>query len=99
MRIAVTMAAVSLILMASGCTKTPEWTLFYYAGQQSVPESDHYHAIKGYYASLEQCKKKAEGLEYLTETAAVYQCGFQCQLDEHDVVKCDQWHTFTPKQP
>ncbi|MCH1926196.1 hypothetical protein L9G74_14410 [Shewanella sp. C32] len=99
MRIAIIIAAALLMLMVGGCSKPPAWTLFYYSGQTTVPEGEHYHAIKGYYQDLAQCKKKAEGLEFLTETPSVYQCGFQCQLDEHDVVKCDQWHTFTPKQP
>ncbi|WP_037443966.1 hypothetical protein [Shewanella mangrovi] len=99
MRFFMFLAAVLLCSLTTGCTKTPTWTLFYYSGQQTPPSDDHYEAIQGYYDTLEQCKKKAEGIEYLSETPSVYQCGFQCKLDDHDMVKCDQWHTFTPKQP
>ncbi|QSX33387.1 hypothetical protein JYB87_16975 [Shewanella avicenniae] len=85
-------------LCAVACTPAPSWTLFYYQGQQTLPATGQYQAISGYYQSLEQCQQKAKGMEYLSGTSTVYQCGFQCKLGEHDVVECDQWHTFTPEQ-
>ena len=107
MRSLALVAAVAMSVCLSGCSRTPEWTLFYYQGQQQLPFDQHtdkavannlrYEAIKGYYDTLEQCQQKAKGIEHLSETQAVYQCGHQCQLDEHDVVECDQWHTFTPE--
>lgn len=106
MRIWALVAAVAMSVGLSGCTRTPEWTLFYYQGQQQLPyghqtrEADisnlRYKALQGYYDTLDQCQQKAKGLDYLTQIQSAYQCGHQCQLED-GMLECDQMHTFTPK--
>lgn len=80
------------LLSLSGCTKTPEWTLFYYPNS-SPPTgellTDH---INGYYETLEQCQTKAHGMLRLSHSgvsgAGAYQCGHQCQFNDKSVLIC-----------
>lgn len=88
----------SLGLGLTGCTKTPEWTLFYYPKAISLPTTPlQPDDINGYYDTLEQCQRKAHGLQRLTGSgvsgfeasgAGVYQCGQQCELNDKSVLVC-----------
>lgn len=90
----------SLSLGLSGCTKTPEWTLFYYPTATSLPTKPlQTDDINGYYDTLEQCQRKAQGLQRLTGSgvsgfeasgAGVYQCGLQCEFNDKSVLVCKQ---------
>lgn len=77
--------------LLSGCTKAPEWTLFYYPNTDSVPENSlQVDDINGYYDTLEQCQRKALGMQRLSQssTAGAYQCGHLCEIDANSVLVC-----------
>ena len=51
------------IMGLSGCIRTPEWTLFYYADEAKKPQKTiQAEYIAGYYDTLEQCQAKAKGM-------------------------------------
>ena len=51
------------IMLLSGCIRSPEWTLFYFADQTAeVSQPAQHQYIKGYYDTLEQCQAKGAGL-------------------------------------
>ncbi|WP_025821223.1 hypothetical protein [Shewanella marina] len=81
------------IVLLSGCTKTPEWTLFYYSDHSVVPKNvDDFSYIEGYYDSLEHCQIKARGMERISEYKNnAYKCGLRCKLDANKQVKCEQY--------
>ncbi|ARD24066.1 MULTISPECIES: hypothetical protein [Shewanella] len=60
------------IFSLSGCIRTPEWTLFYYADQAKKPanpiQADY---IAGYYDTLEQCQLKGDGMLRLSGKSLV----------------------------
>lgn len=81
------------LLLLSACTKTPEWTLFFYNDVSSLPEAPlQTEDIYGYYDTLEQCQRKAQGMQRLRQGdyfgAGAYQCGHLCGLDEKSVLVC-----------
>ncbi len=83
------------ILLLSGCTKTSEWTLFYYPDMSAIPAMPlQTEAINGYYETLEQCQSKAHGMQRLSRSGVsgfglgVYQCGHLCELDDKSVLVC-----------
>lgn len=51
------------IIGLSGCIRTPEWTLFYYAEEAKKPQNPiQTEFIAGYYDTIEQCQAKAKGM-------------------------------------
>ncbi|MGI2855701.1 hypothetical protein ACRTDR_16090 [Shewanella algae] len=102
-------ALTSLLLLAA-CSKQPQWTLFYYPDTdipqpnrdksdvepQTAETLDRYHAIAGYYQTLQQCQGKGSGIQRLNEGKGSFECGHNCRLDDRDMVICDQWHTNGP---
>ncbi|WP_293631125.1 hypothetical protein [Shewanella sp. CG12_big_fil_rev_8_21_14_0_65_47_15] len=81
------------LLFLSACTKTPEWTLFYYNDVSALPVVPlQTEDIHGYYDTLEQCQSKALGMQRLKQGdnmgAGVYQCGHLCGLDDKSVLVC-----------
>ncbi|WP_083698183.1 hypothetical protein [Shewanella sp. UCD-KL21] len=51
------------IMGLTGCIRTPEWTLFYYADEAKTPQQAiDAQFIAGYYDTLEQCQAKAKGM-------------------------------------
>ena len=103
-RSSLAMLVICLTLGLSGCTKTPEWTLFYYPELSVLPDAPlQPDTINGYYDTLEQCQRKAHGLQRLTRSgmsgfdsdanpsgSGVYQCGQQCELNDQSVLICKQ---------
>ncbi len=89
-----------LLSLLSGCTKTPEWTLFYYPNVAELAKTPLQTSdINGYFETLAQCQSKAHGLQRLTRSgvsgvdasgAGVYQCGQQCQLNDKSELVCKQ---------
>lgn len=81
------------LLFLGACTKTPEWTLFYYNDVSALPAAQlQTEDIHGYYDTLEQCQRKAQGMQRLRQGddvgAGVYQCGHLCGLDDKSVLVC-----------
>ncbi|WP_168926922.1 hypothetical protein [Shewanella donghaensis] len=51
------------IIGLSGCIRTPEWTLFYYAEEAKTPQNPlQAEYIAGYYDTIDQCQAKAKGM-------------------------------------
>ncbi|MCL1090429.1 hypothetical protein L2744_12665 [Shewanella profunda] len=94
MKLSYTLPSVLLgLLLLNGCTKAPEWTLFYYPNADVVPtESLQVDDINGYYDTLDQCQRKAQGMQRLSQSSTtgvgVYQCGHQCDFDANSVLVC-----------
>ncbi|QHD52860.1 hypothetical protein [Shewanella algae] len=63
---------------------------------QLTEQPDRYHAIAGYYQTLQQCQDKGRGMQRLNEGKGSFECGHNCRLDDRDMVICDQWHTNGP---
>ncbi|MCL1071447.1 hypothetical protein [Shewanella xiamenensis] len=83
----------SLSLGLNGCTKTSEWTLFYYNDVSAPPAAPlQVDDIHGYYDTLEQCQRKALGMQRLKQDdyfgAGAYQCGHLCGLDDKSALVC-----------
>ncbi|MCU8022415.1 MULTISPECIES: hypothetical protein [unclassified Shewanella] len=83
------------LLLLSGCTKTPEWTLFYYPDVSAIPVTPlQAEDINGYYDSLAQCQSKAHGMQRLSRSGVSgfglgsYQCGHLCEFDDKSVLVC-----------
>ena len=85
------LAAIGLSV-AMGCTRTPEWTLFYVADNPQNAEMAIASAnmvqtefILGYYDTLEQCQAKGTGMLRLQGSsmpaAQAFVCAQQCQVD------------------
>ncbi|QSX29831.1 hypothetical protein [Shewanella cyperi] len=83
----------SLLPLAFGCTKAPDWTLVY---REAVPASApwRFGDIAGYYPSLEQCLLKGKGMQHLGKGES--RCGSHCELVDDDklapqdrVLRCD----------
>ncbi|MGL4836035.1 hypothetical protein [Shewanella sp.] len=81
--------------LQSGCTKTPEWTLFYYPDADAAPTIPlQVDDIHGYYDTLEQCQRKAQGMKRLSGSSVShlglggYQCGQLCELDDASRLSC-----------
>ncbi|MGL5046036.1 MAG: hypothetical protein ACRC6S_00205 [Shewanella sp.] len=81
--------------LLSGCTKTPEWTLFYYPNVSAVPVAPlQADDVNGYYDTLAQCQSKALGMQRLSRSGVsgfalgVYQCGHLCEVDDKSVLAC-----------
>ncbi|MCE9680253.1 hypothetical protein LZP69_13905 [Shewanella sp. AS1] len=71
------------------CTQVPQWTLFYYEDQATIPQGPLVPHITGYYQELDQCLAKGAGMVKLSESGkGSYQCGFQCQDDKQGDVQC-----------
>jgi hypothetical protein len=82
-------------LLLSGCTRTPEWTLFYYPDVSAIPALPlQAEDINGYYDTLAQCQSKAHGMQRLSSSGlsgfgvGVYQCGQLCEFDAKSVLVC-----------
>ncbi|GIU03112.1 hypothetical protein C9I43_14890 [Shewanella morhuae] len=98
MKLSYSLANVLLVLgmlLLSGCTKTAEWTLFYYPDASAIPVMPlQAEAINGYYETLEQCQSKAHGMQRLSSSGVsgfglgVYQCGHLCEFDDKSVLVC-----------
>ncbi|MCL1143675.1 hypothetical protein [Shewanella gaetbuli] len=81
--------------MLTGCIKSPEWTLFYFADTPNKTDlSLNYDAIKGYYNTLEQCQAKGAGIVRIQGVEITEQvdfiCGQQCQIADDNQVSCSQ---------
>ncbi|GIU49096.1 MULTISPECIES: hypothetical protein [Shewanella] len=51
------------LVSLTGCLRTPEWTLFYYADEAKKPQNPiSADFIAGYYDTLEQCQLKGDGM-------------------------------------
>ncbi len=77
----------ALLLTISGCSRTPEWTLFFYPDapvgtQVQIEQSTAFDSIHGYYDSLEVCRIKAKGMQKLAGNKGSYQCGHLCQVTD-----------------
>lgn len=81
-----------LLILLSGCGKTPEWTLFYYANAEAASKSElSTEDIRGYYETLEQCQRKGEGMKRLSQSKLeTFQCGQRCQIDAEQQLICLQ---------
>ena len=82
-------------LSLSGCIRSPEWTLFYFA--DAADKTDHtlqHDVIKGYYDTLEQCQAKGSGLvriQGVTVTEQVdFTCGQKCETLDNNQIDCQQ---------
>lgn len=77
-----------LSLGLTACTDSPEWTLLYYPDTASKPSVEHSaEFIVGYYASVDQCHAKGEGLLRLSDDKnAAYTCGHLCVADKKTLV-------------
>jgi hypothetical protein len=74
----------------TACTQNPEWTLFYYADEASIPTaakpSEH---IAGYYSTSEQCLMKGAGMVKLSDSGVgSFQCGQQCVANDTGSLTC-----------
>ena len=83
------------LICLSGCTRTPEWSLFYIAEQQPLPSQPlQAQFIAGYYDTLSQCQAKGAGLLRLQSStvkpADGFVCGQQCKVNEQDDIECLQ---------
>ena len=84
------------LFLSSGltaCTQDPEWTLFYYADEPSIPvtakPSEH---ISGYYATSEQCLLKGAGMVKLSHSGVgSYQCGYLCVATDQISLSCQSY--------
>lgn len=87
---------VTLLTALPACTDPSQWTLFYYpdaATQANIPPSKD--AISGYYATLEQCRAKGNGLLRLNrDNDATYVCGHLCVV-KANALSCE--HVALPK--
>ncbi|GAB1051545.1 MAG: hypothetical protein Sw1PiTSB_20020 [Shewanella algae] len=63
---------------------------------QLTEQPDRYHAIAGYYQTLQQCQDKGRGMQRLNEGKGSFECGHNCRLDDRDMIICDQWHNNGP---
>ncbi|NMH65117.1 hypothetical protein [Shewanella salipaludis] len=74
----------------SACTRTPEWTLFYYPERAELPaDAVNPEAIAGYYEDLAQCRSKARGLLRLSDSGVgSYLCGERCAFSEQKRLQC-----------
>lgn len=82
-----------------GCTRTPEWTLFYVADNPANAEKAIASAnmvqtefILGYYDTLDQCQAKGAGMLRLQGSsmpaAQAFVCAQQCQVDDNEQLHC-----------
>lgn len=82
------LSLLGLLLMAvSACSRTPEWTLFFYpelpvSHSVEIEQTTAFDAIHGYYDSLELCRVKAKGMQKLAGDKGSYQCGHLCQVTD-----------------
>ncbi|MCL1067511.1 hypothetical protein L2735_11950 [Shewanella olleyana] len=60
------------LVSLTGCLRTPEWTLFYYADEAKKPQNPiSADYIAGYYDTLEQCQLKGDGMLRLSGKSTV----------------------------
>lgn len=83
------------ITLLSGCIRSPEWTLFYFAEQTAeVSQPAQHQYIKGYYDTLEQCQAKGAGLlriQGISGNEKVdFVCGQQCETHDDNSISCLQ---------
>lgn len=76
-----------VLLSLAGCSRTPEWTLFFYpdvpaSHSVTIEQSSAFDSIHGYYDSLELCRVKAKGMQRLAGDKGSYQCGHLCQVTD-----------------
>ncbi|GGQ00886.1 hypothetical protein [Shewanella ulleungensis] len=94
------LAAIGLSV-AMGCTRTPEWTLFYVADNPEHAEKAIASAnmvqtdfILGYFDTLEQCQSKGTGMLRLQGSsmpaAQAFVCAQQCQVDDNEQLNCQR---------
>jgi len=89
------MGLLLVALSLSGCIRTPEWTLFYFADAADQTDQRLQHdVIKGYYDTLEQCQAKGSGLvriQGITVTEQVdFTCGQKCETLDNNQIDCQQ---------
>lgn len=77
----------------TACTQNPEWTLFYYADVEQLPENAELSAhISGYYSTSEQCLLKGSGLVRLSDSGVgSYQCGHLCVANDTGGLTCQSF--------
>lgn len=83
------------VFLLSGCIRTPEWTLFYFADAADKTDLTIKHdVIKGYYDTLEQCQAKGSGLlriQGVEMTANVdFICSQKCETLDDNQLDCQQ---------
>lgn len=81
----------AMLFGVAACTQVPQWTLFYVADQDQMPEGALAPHIAGYYEELEQCLAKGAGMVKLSQSGkGSYQCGFECK-DQAGDVQCSRF--------
>lgn len=94
------LAAIGLSV-TMGCTRTPEWTLFYVAdnpvnAQKAMATTNMLDTdfISGYYDSLAQCQAKGTGMLRLQGSsmpaAQAFVCAQACQVDDKQQLQCQR---------
>ncbi len=77
----------------TACTQNPEWTLFYYADSNQIPENAELNEhISGYYSNADQCLLKGSGMVRLSDSGVgSYQCGQRCVANDTGGLTCQSF--------